>query len=537
MVNVLHKLLGSVFPFQQKTNMGRILRRCDGHGDHYFCNIEIAVDLTMEGITESSLSPPRSLRVGLYHKMTVYKCSKLLLLAGTVLVVVNTRLDLQKYSTTVEDTLTSNARMGTNATGESVTEAGEMLNISKQQPPAEPDAIGDSVTQASQQATKAAQQHHPEKPKAATETVADGGRQFKDGAKEPEATMGESQAEPVKKRRISMILKLGGELANHLSYFTHAYTRKLAIERDYPSLTIDLIAEHQVERKWKGAFRDATKCFPNLRKINFHGGRWDPEFLEREEQQRTWIGEDQMGLLNVDNRNCAEGQQCWRKAADLLLNLTQQQRLFVSNETIQEPVDANVSMPFLRNWQMTFADEYTDEFFDEVKKFLYFDETACCGSFPEPDETVFHLRNFALEGRGLLGRGFHEMSPNGTATQLLAHLKAGSKVVIVSRFANKPEFYQKYKEAMEAVGLKVRVAPVQSGPHDFCFLMKTKKELIGMATSTYSIWAGLLGEAERAVFYAVNSTHVRKKKPGILKPYTWKHPILQKRIKYEVYPE
>ena len=59
----------------------------------------------------------------------------------------------------------------------------------------------------------------------------------------------------------------------------------------------------------------------------------------------------------------------------------------------------------------------------------------------------------------------------------------------MSRF---PSALQEHKTELENQGLDVRITSGQIGIHDFCFLMSTKKELIGMVHSI-CIFAAFLG--------------------------------------------
>lgn len=98
--------------------------------------------------------------------------------------------------------------------------------------------------------------------------------------------------------------------------------------------------------------------------------------------------------------------------------------------------------------------------------------------------------------------GFEELSPDKVANELLSNLKRGDKVAITSRFT---EHVLPYVNALEERGLVVRVVEGQTGLQDFCFLMRASRELIGVATSTYVTWAGLLGDAKRVRLYSVDS--------------------------------
>lgn len=91
-------------------------------------------------------------------------------------------------------------------------------------------------------------------------------------------------------------------------------------------------------------------------------------------------------------------------------------------------------------------------------------------------------------------RKWSEISPNQTAYELFAHLKAGEKVAITTRF-HTPEVLE-YVQAMEGRGLIVRVIAGLKDVEDFCFLLQAKRGLAGGYRSTFFRWAAILGQAE-----------------------------------------
>ena len=116
--------------------------------------------------------------------------------------------------------------------------------------------------------------------------------------------------------------------------------------------------------------------------------------------------------------------------------------------------------------------------------------------------------------------------------ELLCNLTAGDKVVITSRFVNKP--VEDIADLLSARGIKVRLINGQLPEEDFCFLKKAEKELIGIAKSSYMMWAGILGDAALLRLYSVDSLATRRISPKITTPYTYTNPALS-RIHFERY--
>jgi hypothetical protein len=117
--------------------------------------------------------------------------------------------------------------------------------------------------------------------------------------------------------------------------------------------------------------------------------------------------------------------------------------------------------------------------------------------------------------------GYEELSPQQTAQELLGHLPAGSKVAFVSYSRN----VQAYLDEMQQRGLVVRaITPPPNFPnpplHDFCFLMHAQHELVGLARSTFLLWAALFAVYRvdrdpsappfRVLAYSVDSIHRRQ---------------------------
>jgi len=81
-------------------------------------------------------------------------------------------------------------------------------------------------------------------------------------------------------------------------------------------------------------------------------------------------------------------------------------------------------------------------------------------------------------------------------------LKPGSKVAIVSpsRDISLP-----YSQSLQKKGIEVRLVN-QNRIQDFCFLMNTKKELVGNHLSTYTFWSSILSPSvQRVVLYSIKN--------------------------------
>ena len=209
------------------------------------------------------------------------------------------------------------------------------------------------------------------------------------------------------RRKISLVVRMKGEMANLLSHLVFAKGIQLWVEDDYGhNLTLELIGERQSGTKWKGAVKDLQACFPHLRPIEFQGGRWDNDFQIRKEQQRQWVGdENHRGKLLIDRGDSDCGSEemfCLYDQLAFLQSLLLQQEqgkynhVVDNNITQQSPQrddeaksNNRYSLPFLVTNRLASFDVLVDQYFDEIKEWLSFDYGSCCSSVqPSPDEIV-----------------------------------------------------------------------------------------------------------------------------------------------------
>lgn len=135
-------------------------------------------------------------------------------------------------------------------------------------------------------------------------------------------------------------------------------------------------------------------------------------------------------------------------------------------------------------------------------------------------------------------RGHEELSPNMTAHLLL---KGSSKVAITTRFANH-SLSLAYVDALRSQGVETRMVINNSDNHsrnhssgiqDFCFL-KHANRLVGQGLSTFSFWAGYLGNSNETIMYAVKGEAATAPHLQWFS-YNWTNPKLRNRFQYEIY--
>ncbi|CAB9521056.1 expressed unknown protein [Seminavis robusta] len=343
------------------------------------------------------------------------------------------------------------------------------------------------------------------------------------------------------RRSVTLIVRLGGEMANLLSHWVFAKGVQLWMEENIPDIHVTLIGERQRGTKWKGAVENVQACFPNLRGLEYQGGRWDPDFVAVRQQQIDWVGEDnhrQKLIIDAGDADCGTKELfCLHKKLAYFQSLLQME----TNATTTNL--HKYSLPFLVTNQLASFDVLVDQYYNQILEWLEFDYQACCAEDqPALDEVVLHLRNFRAEmrERNFLERGYEELSPSQVANELLGHLPAGTRVAIASRGDS---YVQPVVDALHKRGLKVRRTVNRTGVQDFCFLLQANKELVGTMRSTYTRWAVLLGKAQRAQLYSIDSAWNRKlhgdngsQNFTTQLHYPWKRPKLQQKIRYRVFP-
>jgi hypothetical protein len=336
-----------------------------------------------------------------------------------------------------------------------------------------------------------------------------------------------------RQEQVTIITELRGEMGNQLSTIAFGYGLKWLLEDDY-SIDGRVVLRHQNHPKWVKSRESVVKCFPNLRHLEFSEGN-TPEFDERLEQQKQWLGEHIHNHLHFETfLQVCELEHCYREAIDKLKNVL----LNSSGAPPLIPKIANISMPFFYSEGAFAYNGYTiDRFYERLKELFHFDydNPSCCTEAARINETVIHFRGFVgeMSSDRMMSLGFEELSPNKTANELLSHLQAGDEVALVSRF---PEKSSSHIEAMRGRGLNVRLVDGLNGEQSFCFLLSAKKEMIGFSRSTFAMWAAYLTNATKARIYSLKSPErVQRLGSKYFITANFTNPLLNKTPLFELY--
>eukprot|EP00980_Cylindrotheca_fusiformis_P020435 scaffold7489_cov96-Cylindrotheca_fusiformis.AAC.2 len=307
---------------------------------------------------------------------------------------------------------------------------------------------------------------------------------------------------------VSVVVQLSGEMGNNVLKMANGLCIKHLIEEKL-GLRADFILRAQENPKWKRARDSMKQIFPKTRRLTFRKGN-AKEFERAQKQQLKWLellnSTKKLDLANIEYpavlgmQNGCETERCYHDLMQLL-----NQTWYMDPPANQSGAKFSIPHVYANTMSVTYC---FDLMYDELRAFFEVDRKSICKKAPEPDENVFHFRNFITEmPREAIIKGFEELDPNMTARYLFANYTSGEKVAIVSRFEQNTA---KYERALKDIkGIKARYIKHQTGDQDFCFLLKAKKELIGVKDSTFALVAGYLGDAKRVRLYSFDTPERR----------------------------
>ena len=249
------------------------------------------------------------------------------------------------------------------------------------------------------------------------------------------------------------------------------------------------------------------KCFASTRTMDFERGNTE-EFTRKEALQTAQYGTGS----HLQTSQYGTGSHYYNAGGANLTGFMGQLEAGVPTAGnnaahVESGTTATISLPFLYSTLMPAASLDIERYYHKLREFFAFDydASACCNPAlaPDPDESVYHFRNFRAELRQPRFRQkYPELGPQQAARDLVGHLPRGSKVALLSRVVDGN--VQRHVAAFEERGLRVRIITGNSGEQDFCFLLSAEKEIIGNGKSTYFFWAGLLGSAKTVRLHALN---------------------------------
>lgn len=303
-----------------------------------------------------------------------------------------------------------------------------------------------------------------------------------------------------------VLVHLSGELANHFGKIAHGLSLAWTLEQKGYSPV--LVMRHQDSRKWKGGNKDVHRCLPEFEHSDFSQGNtgFFDDLTHQADSELEGLWDEINSLHSVDH--------LYQKI-DHFLDLWNQ------------PREANETAPLLIANSIFTLHPIMEHYYDHLRAAFRWNEEACCRHVAAPDEVAFHYRNFVGEmpKRGM-ALGFEEINPQNLGS-VLSH---NESTVILGRYLHE-DVVQRFRDHVP----NLRKVPDQSGPQDFCLLMKAKHS-IGSGRSTYYVWATFLGDGVDATAYSIDSGSVQKasRKKGYslhLAPHLT-HPILKERYRF-----
>ena len=326
------------------------------------------------------------------------------------------------------------------------------------------------------------------------------------GVNDPPKTMAKPIVKPITMEPITIITPLTGETGNWLLYIAKSKAIQWRLQQaGIPSTLVYQVK--QTHKRCNACINFITKCFPNLSDLNFHD-KASPKFLERAQAKRElWFHE------HVDNRSQFDPD-IYEVTTEMEEDnrLQQFQKLLQSHKaTYDAGRRHNISVPFIVNVAFIQARDY-DDFYDELRSLLLFDDEKCCGAVPDPNVSVLHYRGFSAEESLSKTRsmGREELSPNKVSHELFSHLGKGDRLALLSRYNESSLLVQGHLTALRTKGVDVEFIH-QSPEQDFCYLRHAQKELAGLGYSTFVRFAGFLTKYQPKVrLYCLDSPDTRR---------------------------
>ncbi len=327
---------------------------------------------------------------------------------------------------------------------------------------------------------------------------------------------------------LTIVIILSGEMGNHLSKIAYGFSLKWMLLEEY-NISTHVMLRHQAASKWFEAAKNVQRCFTATRLWSFEGGNTD-EFELRDRQQKQWMEENYEYFYfgpTCDNESCIR-----QNTNFLIQNIT----FWQTSPTIGDHY--NISLPFIISDGFASVGYFNNRYASRIAELFRFDEASpdCCAIRAEPDESVFHIRNFLVEmPRKGKRRGYEELSPYKVAHEAFGHLNAGDKVAFTSRASL--EFVSNYTAALQDRGLQVRIIQGQNPTQDFCFLLSARKEFVGFTMSSYAVWAAFLGNSTQARLYSIKSPDriASLGENGYFVRQNWTDSKMKERVTFEVY--
>jgi hypothetical protein len=182
----------------------------------------------------------------------------------------------------------------------------------------------------------------------------------------------------------TLVVRLSGELGNQLAHLARGLGTQILAEREV-GLNLNLVMKQQMTKGKLSGKGPSSKiildrCFPYFRRYDFRVGN-SQEYDRRVLQQKNWSLAATIRVAYVDRSPLLSEVRQALEQVKALSSLTQEDKPTV-------PGNASILVPFVETSSMN-ANPFLDKYYDELRQYLFFDDTACCKLLPDPDETVF----------------------------------------------------------------------------------------------------------------------------------------------------
>ncbi|GAX26779.1 hypothetical protein FisN_9Lh044 [Fistulifera solaris] len=284
-----------------------------------------------------------------------------------------------------------------------------------------------------------------------------------------------------------IFIQLSGQFGNHISKIAAGVAVAIELESRGRHTSLTLL------RPRRGHSAEQTtallqQCFPSLRNVSFDNNH--PDLVPK---PLSW---------NQDSPSDFD------KAIDLIFK----------SKTTSVLID-----------HLSGLDLIVDRHYKALRRFFTID---CCSSKIQPYHTVFHYRNFEREmPRRGKQKGYEELSAQ-FVNELFHDNNHSTPILIVTPYA--PDV-KNYVDVLQNQGRVVHTLAKSTPLLDFCMLISATETIIGLARSTFFLWAGFLGNAPHIRAYSIDSEWKRQSNSPVWDHYNWTDPELNERFHFELY--
>jgi hypothetical protein len=184
---------------------------------------------------------------------------------------------------------------------------------------------------------------------------------------------------------IPILVELTGELGNNLHHLAHGLALQVMLARR--GISTKVIPQRLAKgEKYFKTQKQLKQCFPNLKPVKFYTNGLDTK--KPKQLQESWLGKELVSRLKLKSGSTLDTTRQTVEAVHSILQNTHLLETRPSNASSS----SILSVPFIHTSSMINR-EFMDQFYDDIRAFFEFNETACCPQDLVDKEAIF-VSNF-----------------------------------------------------------------------------------------------------------------------------------------------